>query len=191
MKGESRNLPLDPAEHLPLLIARMAERDEKALTEFYDLLSPTLYGLALKMMTDEQESQDVLQEAFTTIWREAGAYRAELGGPFAWAVMILRNKAIDRLHKRCPHEGAPMKSSRLVEAEQHYPGETLEPEGCAEVRAALSRLPAEQRRALELAFFSGMTLLDIAAQLGTSREKITACLRQGLIQMQTLKSSAR
>ncbi len=84
-----------------------------------------------------------------------------------------------------------MKSSRLVEAEQHYPGETLEPEGCAEVRAALSRLPAEQRRALELAFFSGMTLLDIAAQLGTSREKITACLRQGLIQMQTLKSSAR
>src|SRR6516164_3156991 len=78
------------------LISRIADGDESAFTTLYQRLSSSLYGMAYRMMNDAKEAEDVLQEGFTYIWRRAGSFDPSRSTPFAWAVMIIRNKAIDR-----------------------------------------------------------------------------------------------
>ncbi len=82
------------------LINRIAEGDDSAFTALYERFSASLYGMAYRMMNDAKEAEDVLQEGFTYIWRKAASYDSSRSSPFAWAVMIVRNKAIDRLRVR-------------------------------------------------------------------------------------------
>src|SRR5258708_2402812 len=89
----------DHSEEIDLL-ARIARGEEDAFTRFYVLFSPTLYGLALRMMRDPKEAEDVLQEGFCTIWRKASRFDASAGTPLTWAIMIVRHKAIDKLRVR-------------------------------------------------------------------------------------------
>ena len=177
------------------LLARMGGGDEAALAEFYDRLSPTLYGLALKMMKDVKESEDVLQDAFISIWRKAGTYNSQLSSPSSWAIMILRNKAIDHLRSRQRVEKiverATAEFSHFADADEHSADEPFFREQRAIVRSALAQLPGEQRQALELAFFSGLTHEEIAGQLAMPLGTIKARIRRGLIQMRALASEAR
>src|SRR5208337_5278672 len=87
-------------QHAVEMVERMAVGDEAALAAFYQRFAPTLYGLALKIMKDEKEAEVVLQEGFVYIWRKAAAYNPQLNSPLSWAVMIVRNKAIDRIRSR-------------------------------------------------------------------------------------------
>ena len=197
-KHDNRKMtPLDDPErqYAVALLARVGGGDEAALAEFYDRLSPTLYGVALKMLRDEKDSEDVLQDAFIYIWRKAATYNAQLSSPSSWAVMILRNKAIDRLRSRQRVEKiverATAEFSHFADTDEHSAGEPFFREQRRLVRAALARLPADQRHALELAFFSGLTHEEIAAQLDTPLGTIKARIRRGLIQMRALAAEAR
>jgi RNA polymerase sigma factor (sigma-70 family) len=98
-----------PDLQLIALIDRVAERladparqraSEQALRELYDQTSTKLYGLAVKVSGNRQWAEDVLQEAFITIWRSAGDYRATLSPPLAWMGMIVRSRALDFLRRR-------------------------------------------------------------------------------------------
>src|SRR6478672_7841204 len=82
------------------LIHQIAEGDDSAFEALYKRFSRALYGMAYRMMNDAKEAEDVLQEGFTYIWRKAETYDSSRSSPFAWAVMITRNKAIDRLRVR-------------------------------------------------------------------------------------------
>src|SRR5882757_4057874 len=82
------------------LLARVAAGDEAAFATLYDRFSPGLFSFVLRMIRDEKEAEDVLQEGFAHIWRRAATYDPARSSPFTWAVMILRNKAIDRLRVR-------------------------------------------------------------------------------------------
>ena len=82
------------------LLARIAAGDEVAFGALYDRFSSGLYAFVFKMTRDEKEAEDVLQEGFAHIWRRAVTYDPARSAPFTWAVMILRNKAIDRLRVR-------------------------------------------------------------------------------------------
>src|ERR1700722_16083381 len=82
------------------LIDRIAEGDASAFDALYERFSRSLYGMAYRMMNDPKEAEDVLQEGFTYIWRKAATYDRNRSSPFAWAVMIMRKKAIDRLRVR-------------------------------------------------------------------------------------------
>src|SRR3981081_877491 len=82
------------------LISRIAAGDDSAFDMLYKRFSRSLYGMAYRMMNDAKEAEDVLQEAFTYIWRRAGSFDQTRSTPFGWAVMIVRNKAIDRLRVR-------------------------------------------------------------------------------------------
>ena len=169
------------------LLARTAAGDEAAFAALYDRLAPGLFSMIVKMMHDEKEAEDVLQEGFAHIWRRAAGYDAARSSPFTWAVMILRNKAIDRLRVRQRRERtlekATVEFAHFAEADEVSSGEAGRRDEGAQVRAALAQIPEEQKCAVELAFFSGLTHEQIAAQLATPLGTIKARIRRGLLKL--------
>src|ERR1700730_10104201 len=169
------------------LINRIAEGDDSSFDMLYERFSGPLYGMAYRMMNDTKEAEDVLQEAFTYIWRKAATYDPNRSSPFAWAVMITRNKAIDRLRVRQRLEKL---REKVTSEEAFYQNKdetsanepTLRERG-AIVRSALQEIPQEQRQALELAFFGGLTHEQIAEQLDTPLGTIKARIRRGLLRL--------
>src|SRR5215469_11338552 len=167
------------------LISRIADGDESAFAALYQRLSSSLYGLAYRMMNDAKEAEDVLQEGFTYIWRRAGSYDPTRSTPFAWAVMIVRNTAIDRLRVRQRGERLRERVEQSVgqERDESSAEEPALRERSAIVRSALEQIPREQREALELAFFGGLTHEEIADRLTTPLGTIKARIRRGLLKL--------
>jgi RNA polymerase sigma-70 factor (ECF subfamily) len=169
------------------LINRIAEGDDSSFDMLYERFSGPLYGMAYRMMNDTKEAEDVLQEAFTYIWRKAATYDQNRSRPFAWAVMITRNKAIDRLRVRQRLE----KLREKVTSEEAFyeakdatsANEPAARERGALVRSALQQIPQEQRQALELSFFGGLTHEQIAERLDTPLGTIKARIRRGLLRL--------
>ena len=91
---------LEPDRELMELLDRVATQDDKALKALYDRTSSKLYGLALRIVRERDAAEDVLQEAFVSIWRGAGSYHASLSPPLAWMGLIVRSRALDALRKR-------------------------------------------------------------------------------------------
>lgn len=169
------------------LLRRVAQGDNVAFAALYDRFSPILYGMAFRMMNDAGEAEDVLQDGFIYIWRRASAFDPSRSSSFAWAVMIVRNKAIDKLRIR-------QRGERLHERVTSFPElfsdrdeqSALEPilrERRAQVQSALSEVSPEQREALQLSYFSELTHEQIAAQLGAPLGTIKARIRRGLLQL--------
>ena len=185
--GMTRPAQLPESEFEASLISRIAEGDESAFTALYERFSASLYGMAFRMMNDAKEAEDVLQEGFTYIWRKAASYDSIRSSPFAWAVMIVRNKAIDRLRVRRRLERLRDKvtteGSFNQEKDETSADEPTLRERGALVRSALQQIPEEQRQALELCFFGGLTHAQIAERLATPLGTIKARIRRGLLRL--------
>ena len=147
------------------LIDRIVRRDPSAVADLYDQHSTLLYGLILRILKDRDETGEVLQEVFVSVWTRAESYNVSLGTVVGWLVRIARNRAIDRLRARMVRERAL----------EHYPLPLLPetPEtGAARterrraVMQALAALPAEQRMLIEEAYFSGLTHVELASRFG-------------------------
>jgi RNA polymerase sigma-70 factor, ECF subfamily len=169
------------------LIARIAKGDDAAFVELYNRFAGSLYAMAQRVLEDNKEAEDALQEGFTYIWRKAAAYDPARSSPFAWAVMITRNKAIDRLRARGRIEKL---REKFTEQGTHFPQQDLgsadQPalrEREAIVRSAVLQLPEEQREALELSFFGGLTHEEISERLGVPLGTIKARIRRGLLRL--------
>jgi RNA polymerase sigma-70 factor, ECF subfamily len=175
------------------LIKRIANGDQTAFAVLYDRLSPILYSVALRMMNDAAEAEDVLQDGFVYIWQRASTFDADRGGPIAWTIMIVRNKAIDRLRVR--QRGERLQELATVSAElapDKDDQSALEPflrERRVQVKSALERLPTDQREALNLAFFSGLTHQQIAEKLTAPLGTVKARIRRGLLQLRQFLQS--
>jgi RNA polymerase sigma-70 factor, ECF subfamily len=169
------------------LINRIAEGDDSAFDALYERFSRSLYGMAYRMMNDPKEAEDVLQEGFTYIWRKAATYDPNRSSPFAWAVMIMRNKAIDRLRVRQRleklREKVTAEESLYQEKDEASANEPTLRERGVLVRSALQQIPQEQRQALELSFFGGLTHEQIAERLDTPLGTIKARIRRGLLRL--------
>ena len=169
------------------LLGRIASGDEAAFGALYDRFSPGLYSFVLRMTHDEAEAQDVLQEGFAHIWRRASTYDPVRSSPFTWAVMILRNKAIDRMRVRQRQERtlekATVEFSHFPEADESAAGEPERRDQGMLVRSALTQIPTDQKQAVEMAFFSGLTHEEIAERLGTPLGTIKARIRRGLLKL--------
>lgn len=167
------------------LLSRIASGDEAAFAKFYDQFVHGLYSLVFKILNDSRETEDVLQEGFAQIWKKAGTYDGTRSSAFTWAVMIMRNKAIDHIRSR-------RRQARVVEEaalEQPPESDLLEDESVfqhekkAIVVAALQKIPAEQREAIQLAFFSGLTQMQIAEKLAEPLGTVKARIRRGLLKL--------
>ena len=152
---------------------RLASRDERALVELVEVATPWLLGLVTGMLTDPDEAEDVVLETFTAAWAKVGTLEGdERGGLVPWLFRIARNRAIDRLRRRTRRRAKHLRA----EAAGALPSgqvAALEPNEAAQpgwhvhtrVHAALEALPAEQREAVELAYFRGLTHSEIAREL--------------------------
>ena len=169
------------------LLRRIAGGDRSAFSDFYDQYSGLLFSIAVKVLNDSREAEDVLQEVFMQIWNKADAYDPLLGKPASWAVTLTRNKAIDRIR-------ASQRRSKLLEQATVAAGvlpddppsanETLYGMENAEmIRSVVAALPADQRRAIELAFFSGLTQDEIAKNLQEPLGTIKARIRRGMLKL--------
>jgi RNA polymerase sigma-70 factor (ECF subfamily) len=168
------------------LIVRVAAGDESAFAALYDRLSPGLFALALRMVRETKEAEDVLQDTFHHIWRRASTYDPARSSAFTWAVMILRHKAIDRLRVRQRLARTVEKAVTLnffPDLDDTSAAAPLQNELQAQVRTALAQIPLDQKQAIGLAFFSGLTHEQIAEQLGEPLGTIKARIRRGLLRL--------
>lgn len=170
------------------LLQRIATGDVKAFAEFYDRHSTLLFSVAVKVLSDLHEAEEVLQDAVRLVWEKAPIYNPSLGKPSSWAVVITRNKAIDRL--RVLQRKNEAIALLTAEAESEFAtqrhserGDVLAHETGDLLRGALADLPPEQRLAIELAFFTGLSQAEVATQLGQPLGTIKARIRRGMLTM--------
>jgi RNA polymerase sigma-70 factor (ECF subfamily) len=158
------------------LLIRLAAGDQQALGEFYDLYAGLVNGLALRILRDTSDAEDVVQEVFVQVWRQASRFDPSRGTPEAWLCTMARTRALDRLRRRV---------SRREEAEEQAPAPTGVPrteEGIA-VRKALDGLSPEQRKALELAYYEGLTQSEIAERLGEPLGTVKTRIRTAMMRL--------
>ncbi|HEX2163180.1 MAG TPA: sigma-70 family RNA polymerase sigma factor [Thermoanaerobaculia bacterium] len=166
------------------LMRRLAARDESALGELYDRWAPTLHALALRVLGDEAEAEEVLQEVFVHAWNHAGRYQPERSSVSTWLVLLARSRAIDRLRSRRSGERTVAASS--LETPRHESAAGLsrvqDEERRRRVQAEMARLPPEQRRVLALAYYRGLSQSQIADSeglpLGTVKTRTLLALRK-------------
>jgi RNA polymerase sigma-70 factor (ECF subfamily) len=167
------------------LMARVASGDGDAFAAFYDRHCAILFGIACRILQNEADAQDALQEACLQLWDRAEAYNSNLGRPLSWAVTLVRNKAIDRLRSEvrrgAAHERAGVEGQTTEAATLPIPASGLDSDCGKLVREALIHLPSEQREALNLAFFTGLTHFELATEIGAPLGTVKARIRRGLL----------
>lgn len=168
------------------LISDIAAGDRRAFAEFYDRLSPQLYGLALKILRDPVRANDVLQDVFLSLWKNAGTYTLRRGRAIGWMCAICRNRCIDMIRssrKRQSIFEAPGESGidSFADHRESSPAEkTIASNLRNTVFSAMSALPNAQRQVMELAYQKGLTQSEIAAQLELPIGTVKSRMRLGM-----------
>ena len=167
------------------LVERIAAGSTEALSDLYDQYSSLLLALSRRVLGSQEEAEDVLQEVFVQVWRQAHRYDAKRSSVSTWLSLITRSRSIDRLRSRnvqdktaqAAHEENPQ-----VDASPEGARNVLEHERRLRLRTELAELPKEQRQVLELAFYKGMTQSEIAAStgipLGTVKTRTLLAMRK-------------
>jgi len=163
------------------LLARIVERDERAVEELYARYSGPLYSLAYQVTGAERFAQDVVQEVFVALWRDANRFDPSRGAVAPWLFSLARHKAIDLVRR----EANIRKRTADVDLEFHESDDDVDQETWQRIRkekvlAAIEELTPVQREALELAFFGGLTHVEVADKLeiplGTAKTRIRSAL---------------
>jgi RNA polymerase sigma factor (sigma-70 family) len=166
------------------LVALIARGDDLALAELYRRLSSRAYGLAFRIVRDDALAQDAVQEAFLGVWRAADRFSAERAKPSTWVLTLVHRRAVDVVRREQRRRAEPLdpdvepSGERVDEAEHITRRET--------VRNALRQLPAEQREAIELAYFGGYTQSELADRLGQPLGTIKSRMFTGLARLRDL-----
>lgn len=175
----------------PLLVRQVVERRPEALAELYNRHAPTLLALSRRILGTTPDAEDVLQEVFVHVWKQAARYDPSRSSVSTWLVLITRSRAIDRLRNRQVVERTH-EASHAADPVDHASPEGVEAvflrERRERVRREMANLPPEQRRVLEMAFYEGLTQSEIAARadlpLGTVKTRT-------LLAMKKLRSALR
>jgi len=172
------------------LIQRVVARDASAVAALHDRHARVLYSLILRIVRDEGEAEDVLQEVFLRLWEKADTYDAVLGSPIAWLVRIARNRAIDRVRaRRARPVTQPLDDGvdqRLADTAAPAPTPEAVTRGSEEQRAltsALARLSPEQRVLIEEAFYLGYTQSELAERFHLPLGTVKTRIRTGMLAM--------
>lgn len=166
------------------LMPLLAGKDPLAFEVFYDRHGGAAFSLAYRIVGDRTAAEDVTQEAFLSIWRSGARYDRARGSVRGWTLGIVRNRAIDALRRdagRPPQLGFdPEEVLGKRPSDQLTESEALRRETARELRGALSELPIEQSRVIELAYFAGFSHSEIAEMLGQPLGTVKGRMRLGL-----------
>ncbi len=193
MSGEPglRLVDSDEIPSVDVLVGRVSRGDALAFDALYDALSARVYGLARRVVRDQNQSEDVTQEVFLEVWRKATRFDPSKGGAQTWILTIAHRRAVDAVRrsesqKRQDHHGAPEEASldgpeaALVEAEEH-----------GAVRECLDTLTDLQLESVRMAYFNGYTYAEVATLLGRPLPTIKTRMRDGLIRLRDCMEGAR
>ncbi len=178
-----------PDTQLIALIERVALADESALKQLYELSSSKLYGVAVRVVGNRSWAEDVLQEAFLTIWRIAGDYRASLSPPMAWMCLIVRSRGLDFLRRRTSERADQALElddamSDTMEGDSPNPMDTtLAGEQAWALHQCLSQLGNRQREVVSLAYLRDLSHGELAEQLKLPLGTVKTWIRRGLEQL--------
>lgn len=178
------------------ILQRVARGDEAALAALYDRFAPLLYAIARRILGDDQEARDALQEGFLCLWDTVADYDPSRNNAFSWSVMIFRNKAIDRLRasRRRVRQNETAAES-LLDLESPRADRLDLPlvrAGNAEmVRRAMRSLPDEQGKCIEWAFLRGLTHLQLSELLGAPLGTVKTNIRRGLLRLRDLLQAGK
>jgi RNA polymerase sigma-70 factor (ECF subfamily) len=156
------------------LVDRLARGDHQALAELYDRYAGIVNALALRILRRSADAEDVVQEVFVQVWRQAARFDASRGTPEAWLFTITRTRALDRLRRVVAAQAVSMTPPPVAAPVIEH--------GLA-VRRALEELPPDQRAALELAYYEGLTQSEIAARLGQPLGTVKTRIRTAMIRL--------
>jgi RNA polymerase sigma-70 factor (ECF subfamily) len=190
--GEPVQLAIDTAEaierdqDLVSLVERVATGDQSAMAALYDATNRFTYSLILRVLGDMGSAEEVLIDVYTQIWRQAASYDANRGAPLAWMATIARSRAIDRLRSGWQDQHRKESLDVLGDA----PANAASPEESAAaserqrfVREALNLLTPEQRRVIELAYYSGLSHSEIAEKLNQPLGTVKTRTRLGMMKL--------
>ena len=158
-------------------MARIARRDEQALSLLYDRYAGTALAVAERVLGDRAAGEDVVQEAFVRVWEDAPRYSEARGAVSAWLLSAVRNRAIDQVRRRGARERATLKASERLSPVSEA---AIVDDTDRRVRQALSDLPQDQRQTIELAYFDGLTQTELAATLKQPLGTIKSRIRLGM-----------
>jgi RNA polymerase sigma-70 factor (ECF subfamily) len=184
--AESQNEPSDEA-----LLNAIADGAVWAMESLYQRYSRILYSLAYRMVADHQVAEDLLQDAFLAVWRRATTYSPQTGAARSWLISILHHRTIDylrRVRRRSTIQEAPLEELELNESIAHPDAwdAAWQSVKSSHVRAALMKIPAEQRLVIELAYFQGWTHSEIAEGTQIPLGTIKARMRLGLLHLKEI-----
>ncbi len=162
------------------MLTRIGQRDENAMEEIFRRYSGPVYSVALRVLRDSGQAEDVLQEVFLQLWRKPAAFVQNRGSLGAWLVVIARNRAIDVLRRRKPSDSVDdvVLASTANVADEAERNTMME-----KVRRVIADLPMEQRKSLELAYFEGLSHTEIASRTGDPLGTVKTRIRQALISL--------
>lgn len=165
-----------------MLMRRIRSGDREALGELYDRYASMALAVALRVVGDRAAAEDVVHDAFVAAWRRARLFDAARGSPRAWLLTIVRNRAIDRLRADRPslEVGEADALSLLATGPNPTWAQAIGRLTARQLRVAVSALPDEQRRAVELAYFEGRTFREIAELTGVPSGTASSRLRLAL-----------
>ena len=184
--GPARVVDISGGERpdLAVLVGRVADGDQTALAQVYDLVAPRVFGLALRVLRDRNLAEEVVQDVFLQLWRQAGEVDPARGSPLGWILTLTHRRAVDRVRSE------QAQSDRLdrYESQQTTPPydataeEAVERMEATRVRTALDRIGEPHRTTVALAYFSGLTHREVAERmdipLGTAKTRIRDGLRK-------------
>ena len=162
------------------LMDRVRAGDQTAMAELFDRYGGMVYSVALRVLKDPAQSEDVMQDIFFQVWKGASSFTQGRGSLGAWLAVVARNRAIDSLRRRKPSDSVedvvlPAKTNLASETERNLMIE--------KVRAVMQGLPAEQQKLVELAFFEGMSHSEIATKTGDALGTVKTRIRTALMSL--------
>ena len=167
------------------LLAKIAQGDRTALSQFYDRYARTIYATAWKSLNSVEDCEEVVLDVFAQVWRIAERYDETKGSTEQWLFTLARSRILDRLRKlqRLTKVSEAIATGKEIE----FPTVSVDPieaveigERRQQVLVALSQIPSEQRQVIELAYYQGLTHTEIATQTGLSLGTVKTRLRLGL-----------
>jgi RNA polymerase sigma-70 factor (ECF subfamily) len=180
------DVPDEGAEdHAGALLGRIAEGDQGAFAELYDMLGSRAFGLILRVLVDRAQSEEVLQEVFLEVWQSAGRFAPNRGQGRTWVLTIAHRRAVDRVRAS---QASTDRDYRIgirdteVAFDSVAEQVALRIEG-EELTRALSTLPDPQREAIVLAYFGGYSQTEIAALVGAPLGTVKTRMRDGLTRL--------